>query len=165
LYWFTPSSGARFSPDDYPIALWDVPGMAAFATFPDLGDGVKIAVHHGGVEAHPETMDRTPRPEDERAVRERLERFVPLASGALRDAAICIYTNTPDRHFLIDCIDEGRRVVVVSPCSGHGFKFGSAVGEAAGCLAAGTPPPVDLSLFALSRRPWARPDRRRSASR
>lgn len=151
MYWFTPLRGARFSPDRYPIALWDVPGMAAFATFPDLGDGVKVAVHHGGIEAHPDTMDRTPRPEDERAVRERLARFVPSANGMLREAAICIYTNTPDRHFVIDHLDEGRRVVVVSACSGHGFKFGSAVGDAAACLAAGVAPPIDLAPFAISR--------------
>jgi sarcosine oxidase len=151
MYWFTPVPGSRFPPEDYPIALWDVPGMAAFATFPDLGDGVKIAVHHGGSQAHPDTMDRMPRPEDERAVRDRLARFVPLAHGTLREAAVCIYTNTPDRHFIIDFLDEARRVVVLSPCSGHGFKFGSAVGEAAACLATDAQPPVDLSLFALSR--------------
>lgn len=151
MYWFTPSAGTSFPPDRYPIALWDLPAMAAWATFPDLGDGVKIAVHHGGTPAHPDRMDRTLHAEDERAVRDRLARFIPAANGALRDAAVCIYTNTPDRHFIIDYLDEARRVVVLSPCSGHGFKFGSAVGEAAACLAMDVVPPVDLSLFSLSR--------------
>jgi sarcosine oxidase len=151
MYWFSPHDGAGFDPARCPIALWDDPGLPAFATFPDLGGGVKIAIHHGGTEADPETLDRTPRLEDERAVRERLARYVPSANGALREAAVCIYTNTPDSHFIIDHLDPSHRVVVASACSGHGFKFASAVGEAVACLATGAPPPVDLSLFSASR--------------
>jgi sarcosine oxidase len=151
MYWFSPNDSAGFQPARCPIALWDDPGLPAFATFPDLGDGVKIAVHHGGAEADPATLDRVPRLEDERAVRERLARYVPSANGALREAAVCIYTNTPDGHFIIDHLDPSHRVVVASACSGHGFKFASAVGEAVACLASGTPLPLDLSLFSASR--------------
>jgi sarcosine oxidase len=151
MHWFTPRDAAGFEPTRCPIALWDDPGLPPFATFPDLGDGVKIAIHHGGSPADPDTLDRTPRPDDERAVRERLARYVPRANGALRDAAVCIYTNTPDQHFIIDTLDDARRVIVASPCSGHGFKFASALGEAVACLATDVSAPIDLSLFSASR--------------
>jgi sarcosine oxidase len=149
MYWFTPAQ--RFDPSAYPIGLWDDPERTVFATFPDLGSGVKIAIHHAGEEADPATLDRTPRAADEAAVRDLLERYVPAANGELREAAVCIYTNTPDDHFVIDYLDDERRVIVVSPCSGHGFKFASAVGEAAACLATDTRPPTDISLFTLER--------------
>jgi sarcosine oxidase len=149
MYWFTPSR--NFDPASYPIALWDDPEHCAFATFPDLGAGVKIAIHHAGEEADPETLDRTPRPADETAVRDLLRRYMPAANGELREASVCIYTNTPDEHFIIDYLEEDRRAVVVSPCSGHGFKFASAIGEAAACLATDAEPPADISLFALRR--------------
>jgi sarcosine oxidase len=151
MYWFTPRSPDGFDPARCPIALWDDPGQPPFATFPDLGDGVKVAIHHGGTPAEPESVDRTPRPADERAVRDRLARYVPAANGALADAAVCLYTNTPDGHFVIDYLDETRRAIVVSPCSGHGFKFASAVGDAVACLATDERPAVDLSPFALRR--------------
>jgi sarcosine oxidase len=151
MYWFTPQTPNLFDPAQCPIALWDDPGLPAFATFPDMGDGVKIAIHHGGKPADPETLDRTPRPADEQAVRDRLARYVPSANGTLADALVCIYTNTPDAHFIIDYLDDARRVVIASPCSGHGFKFASAVGEAVASLVMDERPLVDLSLFSLRR--------------
>jgi sarcosine oxidase len=151
MYWFVPVEPAGFDPASCPIAIWDDPGRPAFATFPDLGDGVKFAIHHGGAPAEPDTLDRTSHPEDEEAARDCLARYVPAANGALKEAAVCIYTNAPDEHFIIDYLDDARRVLIVSACSGHGFKFGSAVGEAVACLATDTQPPVDLSPFALSR--------------
>ena len=151
MFWFDPVDSAGFAPNDCPITLWDDPDGPAFYTFPDVGDGVKIAIHHGGATTNPHAVDRTPRAADEAAIRRLLARFVPAANGSLREAAVCLYTNTPDQHFIIDHLDESKRVVLVSACSGHGFKFASAVGEAVAALVAGEPPPVDISLFRLSR--------------
>lgn len=150
MHWFVPLDPAGFSPEECPIAVWDDPHGAAFATFPDLGDGVKIAVHHDGVLAHPDSMERGITPEDERAVRERLARYVPTANGAMCEAAVCIYANTPDSHFVIDWLHD-QRVLVTSVCSGHGFKFASAIGELVAQLVAGDRPTLDISLFALDR--------------
>jgi sarcosine oxidase len=63
----------------------------------------------------------------------------------------CIYTNTPDEDFIIDRLPGMEEVVIASPCSGHGYKFASAIGEAVADLATGTTPKVDLGMFALSR--------------
>ena len=151
MFWLDPVNSAGFAPEECPIAVWDDPDGPAFYTFPDLGEGVKIAIHHGGVITNPRDVDRTPDGGDEAAVRKLLARFVPAANGSLRDAAVCLYTNTPDQHFIIDHLDEAKRVVLVSPCSGHGFKFASAVGEAVAALVNDEPAPVDISLFRLSR--------------
>ncbi|CAN5363153.1 N-methyl-L-tryptophan oxidase [soil metagenome] len=151
MFWFDPLQSAGFAPEECPIALWDEPDGPAFATFPDLGEGVKIAIHHHGETTSVHDVDRTPRPANEAAARKLLARFLPAANGTLREAMVCLYTNTPDRHFIIDYLDESRRVVLASPCSGHGFKFASAVGEAVAALVADEPPPVDISLFRLDR--------------
>lgn len=151
MFWFDPMQSAGFAPEECPIGLWDDPDGPAFATFPDLGEGVKIAIHHDGETTSVHDVDRTPRPADEAAARKLLARFLPAANGTLREAMVCLYTNTPDKHFIIDYLDESRRVVLASPCSGHGFKFASAVGEAVAALVADEPPPVDISLFRLDR--------------
>jgi sarcosine oxidase len=87
--------------------------------------------------------------EDE-AARSMLEQVMPGAGGARVESRVCLYTNTPDRHFLIDWAEPGR-VLLVSPCSGHGFKFASAIGELAAALALGERPWIDIAPFSLSR--------------
>jgi sarcosine oxidase len=62
-----------------------------------------------------------------------------------------MYTNTPDRHFLIGPLAGEPRLVVVSACSGHGFKFAPAIGAVAADMAAGVEPKHDLTLFSPAR--------------
>jgi sarcosine oxidase len=66
-------------------------------------------------------------------------------------AATCLYTTTPDHHFTIDRHPESKRVLLVSPCSGHGFKHSAAIGEAAAELALTDRCRFDLTPFALGR--------------
>ncbi|TMC43080.1 MAG: FAD-dependent oxidoreductase, partial [Chloroflexi bacterium] len=70
-----------------------------------------------------------PSPRDEERVRAWLRRRMPLANGARRQAKVCMYTNTPDAHFIVDRLADHPNVVVASACSGHGFKFSSVIGE------------------------------------
>jgi glycine/D-amino acid oxidase-like deaminating enzyme len=60
---------------------------------------------------------------------------------------VCLYTNTPDGHFLIDRHPTHPEVLIVSACSGHGFKFATVIGESVAQLVAGETPSLDLSLF------------------
>jgi sarcosine oxidase len=71
--------------------------------------------------------------------------------GAPVRAITCMYTNTADEHFVVDCMPGGDGVVVVSACSGHGFKFAPVIGEAAAGLALDGATPHDISRFALRR--------------
>jgi len=84
-------------------------------------------------------------------MRQLLRRFLPDAEGELQSATVCVYTNTPDEHFILDYHPWHREVVIASPCSGHGFKFSSAIGECAAALLADQAPPADLNLFRLER--------------
>lgn len=62
---------------------------------------------------------------------------------------VCRFTNTADHRFILDTAEDGR--VLVSACSGHGYKFAPAIGEAAVALALGEAPRVYLSPFSLAR--------------
>jgi sarcosine oxidase len=152
FHWFDPLRHSdRFMADACPIALWEYPEGHLFATFPDLGDGFKAGIHHDGEPTTPSMVRREPDTEDERGIRELLERFVPDAAGAVREARVCLYTNTPDSHFVIDRHPQSSKVVVVSACSGHGFKFASVVGEIAADLALHRAPAFDLQPFSAAR--------------
>jgi sarcosine oxidase len=75
----------------------------------------------------------------------------PDADGPTLRLAVCLFTNTLDEHFVIDTLPGAPEVVVASPCSGHGFKFASVVGEALADLATEGSSQLDLSLFDMKR--------------
>jgi sarcosine oxidase len=90
---------------------------------------------------------------DVAALRLWLARYLPDLDGEPVRSDVCLYTNLPDDDFAIDWMPGHPGVLVLSPCSGHGFKFAPAVGEAAADLLTGRSPRVDLSAFRLAR--WA----------
>ncbi len=75
----------------------------------------------------------------------------PDADGPTLRLAACLFTNTPDEHFVIDTLPGDPEVVVASPCSGHGFKFASVIGEVLADLALGKAPGSDISRFQVNR--------------
>ncbi len=151
LLWLAPREPELFRPDRFPIFVWEWEPGWAFYGFPDVGDGLKVAVHHHGEATTPDAVERGLRSEDEEIIRELVRRYFPAGDGALREAAVCLYTNTPDEHFVIDHLPDDERVIVASPCSGHGFKFAPAIGEVLADLATGEPPRFDLTPFSLRR--------------
>jgi sarcosine oxidase len=152
FHWFEPARlPERFRPDRCPVTIWEYVAGGVFATQPDAGDGVKAGIHHDGEVTTAERVRREPTAEDERAMRRLMELYMPDAAGVLREARVCLYTNTPDGHFLIDRHPDHPQVVVASPCSGHGFKFASVIGEILADLATEARSPFDLTPFALSR--------------
>ena len=134
-----------------PIFIWEHAPRRFFYGFPDLGEGVKVAIHHEGEITRPEVLWREAQPEDVVPVKALLERFLPGAAGPLRSAVVCMYTNTPDEHFILGHHPAYPQALIASPCSGHGFKFSPAIGELAALLLDGQPPSFDLSLFAPER--------------
>ena len=86
-------------------------------------------------------------PAEVEAVRSVMRRFLPGADGPLRSSIVCLYTNTPDEHFLIDTHPRHPDVLIASPCSGHGFKFAPVIGEILADLAQDKVPRFDLTLF------------------
>jgi sarcosine oxidase len=152
LCWFEPASDAElFRPDRCPIFIFEYAPSRFFYGFPDLGDGVKIAIHHEGEVTQPDLIRREVSKQDIDKVRSVLEHFLPAAAGRLLSATVCMYTNTPDAHFIFGPHPSCPQVLIASPCSGHGFKFSSVIGELAANTLAGKLPEFDLSLFTPER--------------
>jgi sarcosine oxidase len=148
LCWFTPrSNAAAFAPARCPIHLWENAPREFFYGFPDLGEGVKLARHHAGESADPDRLRREVGAEEIAAVRALMRRYLPDGDGPLRSTAVCMYTNTPDEHFWIDWHPGEPRALIASPCSGHGFKFASAIGEVLADLLIKGRSPFDLTPF------------------
>lgn len=152
LYWFTPRrASALFAPGRLPVFLGELAPDIMWYGFPDTGDGVKVALHHHGPAVTPETVDRRVADDEVEHLRALLQRYLPAANGALRETGVCTYTNVPDEHFVIDRHPQASRVLVASPCSGHGFKFSSAIGEVLADLVTTGRSRFDLTPFAIGR--------------
>ncbi len=152
LVWFEPKDNpGHFDPDRCPIFLWDHGQDRHFYGFPNMGTGVKVALMHQGEETEVHLLDREVSQQDEDAVRAMLERYLPSANGPALSAQVCMFTNTPDTHFLIDFHPEAPQALIASPCSGHGFKFASAIGEILAELLADGRSRLNIDLFRLDR--------------
>lgn len=150
--WWTPArSPELFAPEHMPVSMWQLADEKIFYTMPNTGRGLKLGWHHNGPLVEPDEVDRNPTPRENAELADLLRRFLPQAKGERQGSAVCFYTNTPDGHFLIDRHPREERVVLVSPCSGHGFKFASVIGEVVTDLLAGTPPAFDLTPFRYGR--------------
>ena len=151
-HWFQPEEpdASRYTAANCPIGLWEMPDGDVFATFPNSQHGVKCGMHHAGLPTSPENVNRVVSQGENAVARELLETVMPGAGGRLVESRVCLYTNTPDRHFIIDWADRDR-VLLLSPCSGHGFKFASAIGEIAAQLMLDGKTWLDLKPFSLAR--------------
>jgi sarcosine oxidase len=145
LAWFDPLPE---SPDCVWLAEW-AEGHIVYG-FPPDADGLKLALHHDGRVVTPADVERAVTRADIDALRHAVAGLLgPL--GEVRRSATCLYTNTPDRHFALGPLPGDPRIVVASACSGHGFKFLPATGEAVAAFACGESPLVDVSSFAVDR--------------
>jgi sarcosine oxidase len=152
LYWFKPVSRPEmFRPDQFPIFIRQYAPNHFFYGFPDLGDGVKVAFHHEGKQIDPDAISQQVDSAEIAQMRQVLTEYLPDANGELLSTAVCKYTNTPDEHFVLDYHPEFPRVVVASPCSGHGFKFSAVIGEMITEMVQGDPPRFNLDLFKIAR--------------
>ncbi len=128
-YWFPPAEDDRFTPAKLPIFLLETNDERWLYGLPDQGAGVKLAEHHHGEMATPDTLRRDVSPDERAAFRALAAPYVSGLASMPSDASVCFYTNTPDEHFVVDRHPRHSSVYVVSACSGHGFKFAPALGE------------------------------------
>jgi sarcosine oxidase len=134
-----------------PVTLWELANGRVFYTMPDMGHGLKVGWHHGGAVTDPDRVDRAVSPEEHAGIADLLRRFTPAAKGERLSTQVCLYTNTPDRHFIVDHLPGDPRVLLVSACSGHGFKFASVLGEVVSDLVTTGRSAFDLTPFRLAR--------------
>jgi sarcosine oxidase len=131
LFWMEPLDHPElFASDRLPIYLWEIAGGGHFYGFPHVEwPGVKVARHHTGDFCDPDRVDRTVNAEDERRLRSAVEKRMPALNGRVISSLVCLYENSPDRHFIIDRVPDQPNVIFGGGFSGHGFKFASVVGE------------------------------------
>lgn len=155
VYWFV--TRARQGNEGFPAFLYESPGGEVVYGVPEPaygGRALKIGFHNR--QQRPgDPSDLTPHEVPPEYVREIVEAtgriFGPLVEPEPVGSRLCYYTMTPDTDFVIDRHPGRPGVVRVSACSGHGFKFGPAVGEAAAALALGEDPGVDLAPYSAAR--------------
>jgi sarcosine oxidase len=157
VFWFE-SDGLNEAYDaaDFPIYAYEYKAGHICYGFPRLPRGTKASVMHSGELARDAKSVRRAVTDDEvKPLRAALRPVLPqLAEAAVRESSVCIFTNTPDHDFIIDFHPEHRQVLISSPCSGHGFKFASAIGELQADLITGGKARFDVSPFRATR--WSK---------
>jgi sarcosine oxidase len=102
--------------------------------------------------AHPDGVRRTIDKSEAEPLRKALHPVLPgLADAGIVESSVCTFTNTPDRDFIVDFHPDYPQVLVSSACSGHGFKFASALGEVHADLLTTGISRFDLSPFRIDR--------------
>ena len=151
LFWFDPKGRIEpFLPDRFPIFIWEPEDGNSFYAIPaheGPTGGVKVAFFRAdGKPTDPETIDREVQDEEVEFIRSYLARYVPGLDGDFLYAKTCMYTNTPDEHFVISTHPQHSQVAIAAGFSGHGYKFCSVVGEILADLTTEgeTPHPIDL---------------------
>lgn len=151
--WFEVEDRDDFAPERFPIFVHEAE-EGTFYGFPEYGvPGMKYGrYHHREERVDPDLMERSVGAEDERALRTGLARYLPTANGAMLRATTCIFTNTADEHFIVARDPSAESVLLLSPCSGHGFKFASVIGEIAADLVTRGHTAHEITRFGLAGR-------------
>ncbi|MFJ7931631.1 N-methyl-L-tryptophan oxidase [Peribacillus sp. NPDC096448] len=130
---FEPTRGIEpFRVGNQPIYIWEADDNVQLYGFPSVGigaEGAKVAFFRKGKPCTPETIDRNVHSDEVDMMREYLAQGIPQLNGRFLQGKTCMYTNTPDEHFVISAHPNHPQVAVAAGFSGHGFKFASVVGE------------------------------------
>jgi sarcosine oxidase len=130
LYWFATQDDTYRQESGSPCFLYELPGHTVYG-FPQIdARGVKAAEHSGGEPvANPLNVDRNLDAQDAADVGRLISAWLPGVTSRLVDHATCMYTMSPDAHFIIDRHPEHPQVAFAAGLSGHGFKFTNVLGE------------------------------------
>jgi sarcosine oxidase len=154
-HWFDVSSAPeQFAPGKFPIFIWELHKAGkviyGFPAIAGANSGIKIATERYDVTTSPDSPD--PGPDDFVGMhRDLIAPFIPAVGSRRLRSETCLYTVSRDADFVIDRHPEMENVVVISACSGHGFKHSAAIGEAVAQWISAGRSPIDLSPFRLSR--------------
>ncbi|MGI8401426.1 MAG: N-methyl-L-tryptophan oxidase [Gemmatimonadaceae bacterium] len=154
VFWLEPERQApQYDASRFPIYAYEFePGTICYG-FPRLPRGVKAAVmHRGEIASSPEKINRTVEDKESNILRAALYPVLPdLSDAPVRGSDVCLFTNTPDHDFIVDFHPRHPQVLISSPCSGHGFKFASAIGELQADILVDGTSRFDLSPFRIGR--------------
>jgi len=150
----SPADAKHYQAGAFPVWIYATPTPEyEVYGFPIDGrvDGVKLAEHTEGDPTHPDKVDRNMKPETVKTLQTFAAQRLPFLSDEVTYSKTCLYTNTPDHHFVIDEIPGLAGNVFMGGCSGHAFKFTILLGRIAADWVQGKPMQFDLSRFKYSR--------------
>jgi len=152
VFWFEADDLDVFSIERHPFLMWvGRTNEDYFAVFPRPSGttrAVKVLGEQFVETTSPDRVDRTVSEGEKQAFHERfIEPHVMGLSSRCVRAEVCLYTNTPDDHFVIDLDARSDRITLMSPCSGHGFKHSAALGEAVAQQIATGASTLDMTPF------------------
>jgi len=153
MRWFRPRGAIEaYRPDRFPVHIWEMPDGACFYGMPAMAgaDEVKTGFHSRMTPCDPDAT-ATADPTEEGDLRALLSRFLPELADPARRTVGCMYTMTPDGHFVVGPHPAAPPVLLACGFSGHGFKFAPAIGEAMASLAAARDWPFSRGVFAPTR--------------
>jgi sarcosine oxidase len=152
LAWLQPRRPELFAPERFPVFNLLVE-EGRYYGFPVHGvPGFKFGrYHHLEEVVDPDDYEREPALRDEQILRPLAERYFPDGAGATMSLKSCMFTNTPDGHFIVDVHPRYPQVSFTSPCTGHGYKFASVIGEIMADLAERGETRHNIELFRLAR--------------
>ncbi len=153
LLWTDPTRRDRFTLGRFPCWAVEAPDGHAYYGFPidERGPGLKSARHWRATPTDPDHVDRTITTADEQEVRGFLRAHLPAGDGPTLAVRTCLYTNSPDLHFVIGLHPGHTNVAVACGFSGHGFKFAPVIGEVLADLATRGTTMHPIGLFDLQR--------------
>ena len=156
LGFYQPDNGADFTPGTFPVFFAHMNGdygeMPYGIPHEDPSIGVKLTTFYGwDTVDRPNEVDYTPSTEWTKRIRAFAQDYIPGAAGPLISTRRCLYTLTPDKHFIVDQHPIYPHVAIGAGFSGHGFKFTTLTGKMLADLALNGHTPHDTSLFKLAR--------------
>ena len=159
LLWTQPRRPEFFSLGAFPVFNMEAlegSEMNRYYGFPIFGmPGFKLGkYYHRNEDVDPDRMDRECHPEDEAVLRKAIRRYFPDADGPTMAMKTCLFTNSPDKHFVLDLHPDFPQVSIAAGFSGHGFKFASVVGDIMADLAMTGQSQLlkNIDLFRITRR-------------
>ncbi len=149
--WLPVHDAALYGAERFPVFIRERAGHFLYGVPAVDGKAVKVGIHHEGAAVDPDAIDRRVRDADLSTVSSLVAALLDGVNPVPSHAAVCMYTNAPDGHFVIGRVSGLGNVTVVSACSGHGFKFAPVVGEIAADLALDGNTARPIALFDPSR--------------
>lgn len=149
VFYFQPLDAPAFLPGRFPVFIFlgEGPENAFYGMPRYLDTGVKVA-RHGGPPVDPDSVDRAVDPASRERVRTFLRGHIPaLGEAPIEREEVCLYTTAPGDDFVVGALPGRPKVIVASPCSGHGFKFAPLVGRVLADLAITGSTDVDISAW------------------
>ncbi|MGF1496723.1 MAG: N-methyl-L-tryptophan oxidase [Elainellaceae cyanobacterium] len=156
LGFYQPDQPEQFRPGVFPVFFAHMNGdygeMPYGIPHEDDRIGIKVTTFYGwDTVDHPSEVDYTPSEDWVERIRNFSRQYIPGAAGPTLSTRRCLYTLTPDKHFVLDRHPDYPQITFGAGFSGHGFKFTTLMGKMLADISLEGDTPHDTSLFKLAR--------------